>query len=28
MERDEQPIELIFDLGIDKINILMFDDVK
>nr|KJB25305.1 hypothetical protein B456_004G185000 [Gossypium raimondii] len=28
MERDEQPIEPISDLGIDKINVLMFDDVK
>ncbi|KAK9038985.1 hypothetical protein V6N11_023825 [Hibiscus sabdariffa] len=28
MEGDEQPIEPISDLGVDKINILMFDDAK
>ncbi|KAH1106556.1 hypothetical protein J1N35_010324 [Gossypium stocksii] len=28
MEGDEQPIEPISDLGIDKINVLMFDDSK
>ncbi|KAL1087528.1 hypothetical protein V6Z11_D08G189500 [Gossypium hirsutum] len=28
MEGDEQPIEPISDLGIDKINVLMFDDAK
>ncbi|OMO99835.1 hypothetical protein CCACVL1_03593 [Corchorus capsularis] len=28
LEGDEQPIEPISDLGIDRINALMFDDAK